>query len=109
MGGNYGRDDGDVEGAPPAVGERIGDQVVRKARSMRLPSLRGVIDRRILVNYRVDPDVLARLLPSPFRPQMIGGFALAWICLIRLRGVRPRWAGWLPGLRSENAAHRIAV
>lgn len=87
----------------------MGDQVFRKARSMRLPVLRGVIDRRILVNYRVDPDVLAGILPSPFRPQTIGGFALAGICLIRLSGVGPRWARWLPGLRSENAAHRMAV
>ena len=33
---------------------------------MRIPTLRGVIDRRILVNFRVDPNVLATLLPSPF-------------------------------------------
>ncbi|HYC77413.1 MAG TPA: DUF2071 domain-containing protein, partial [Planctomycetota bacterium] len=76
---------------------------------MRLPVLRGVIDRRILVNYRVDPDVLRRLLPAPFRPQIVRGFGVAGICLIRLRAVRPRfWPGpW--GLRSENAAHRVAV
>jgi len=76
---------------------------------VRLPVLRGLIDRRILVNYRVDLDVLARLLPPPFRPQSIGGFCLAGICLIRLRDVRPRSWAWLPGLRSENAAHRVAV
>ncbi len=35
---------------------------------MRIPAIRGVIDRRILVNYRVDPSVLAGLLPEPFRP-----------------------------------------
>lgn len=76
---------------------------------MRLPVLRGLIERRILVNYRVDLDVLARFLPSPFRPQPIGGFGVAGICLIRLRDVRPLRCRWLPGLRSENAAHRIAV
>lgn len=76
---------------------------------MRLPVLRGTIARRILVNFRVDPDVLARLLPVPFRPQLIGGDGMAGICLIRLRGIRPR--GWpaLLGFSSENAAHRIAV
>jgi uncharacterized protein YqjF (DUF2071 family) len=76
---------------------------------MRLPAIEGIIDRRILVNYRVDPLVIARLLPPPFRPLTVGGKALAGICLIRLRAVRPRWLPpWL-GVRSENAAHRVAV
>lgn len=76
---------------------------------MRLPVIRGVIDRRMLINYRVDPDVLTSLLPPPFRPQLIQGFGMAGICLIRLCSVRPRGLpSWL-GLTSENAAHRIAV
>lgn len=76
---------------------------------MRIPVVRGVIDRRILVNYSVDPDVLARTLPAPFRPKLHAGRGLAGICLIRLRGVRPRWLpSWL-GVSSENAAHRTAV
>jgi len=76
---------------------------------MRLPVIRGVIDRRILINYRVDPDVLAAIVPPPFRPQLIHGFGMAGICLIRLREVRPLGLpGWM-GLGSENAAHRIAV
>ena len=73
------------------------------------PHLRGEIERRLLVNYRVDPDVAVRILPAPFRPQLVDGYAVAGICLIRLGGMRPtgipRWAG----LRSENAAHRMAV
>jgi hypothetical protein len=76
---------------------------------MRLPVLSGTIERRILVNYRVDPEVLGRLLPPPFRPQLMGAFGIAGICLIRLRKIRPR--GWMAtvGFSSENAAHRIAV
>ena len=58
---------------------------------MRLPVIRGVIDRRILVNYRVDPDALRRILPSPFRPKLIRGYGIAGVCLIRLRQMRPRW------------------
>ena len=76
---------------------------------MRLPIIRGIIDRRILANYRVEPDVLAKLLPKPFRPQLVDGFGIAGICLIRLKFIRP---GMLPawmGIASENAAHRIAV
>ena len=76
---------------------------------MKLPIIRGIIDRRILVNYRVDPDVLARLLPAPFRPKLHRGYGLVGICLIRLREVRPRWLPAWMGLTSENAAHRTAV
>jgi hypothetical protein len=76
---------------------------------MRIPVIRGVIDRRILVNYRVDPNVLAQVLPEPFRPKLFGGAGMAGICLIRLKQIRPRLLpSWL-GISSENAAHRIAV
>jgi hypothetical protein len=75
---------------------------------MKAPALAAVMERRILVNYRVDPDLLGRYLPAPFRPALVGGHGVAGICLIRLGRIRP--AG-LPaaGLRSENAAHRAAV
>ncbi|MCO6458284.1 MAG: DUF2071 domain-containing protein [Pirellulaceae bacterium] len=76
---------------------------------MHIPIIRGVIERRILVNYRVDPEVLARILPSPFRPKQVRGVGLAGICLIRLSGIRPRFLPAVLGLRSENAAHRMAV
>ena len=74
-----------------------------------VPVVRGVIARRLLVNFRVRPDVLARLLPAPFRPKLVNGFGLAGICLIRLEQVRPRGLPAFVGLSSENAAHRIAV
>lgn len=73
------------------------------------PTIHGVIDRRILVNYRVDPELLARYLPAPFRPQLVDGVGIAGICLIRLRDIRPQGMPASLGLRSENAAHRIAV
>lgn len=76
---------------------------------MRIPVVRGVIDRRILVNYHVDPSVLAPLLPAPFRPKVIHGVGMVGICLIRLKKVRPTsLPSWL-GILSENAAHRTAV
>jgi hypothetical protein len=76
---------------------------------VRIPVIRGVIERRILVNYRVDPAVLAPLLPVPFRPKVIHGVGMAGICLIRLKNVRPPFLpSWL-GIASENAAHRTAV
>lgn len=76
---------------------------------MKIPVIRGVIDRRILVNYRVTPDVISARLPPPFRPKLHRGWGVAGICLIRLRGVRPRWVPSWAGISSENAAHRIAV
>lgn len=76
---------------------------------MRLPAIRGVIDRRVLVNFRVDANILSRVCPPPFRPQTVDGFGVAGICLIRLKSIRPkRLPAWI-GLTSENAAHRIAV
>lgn len=36
------------------------------------PPIRATIQRRILVNYRVDPDALAGILPEPFRPALVG-------------------------------------
>lgn len=76
---------------------------------MKIPVIRGVIDRRILVNYRVDPGILAAQLPAPFHPKLVHGFGMAGICLIRLKQIRPKWfPGWL-GIASENAAHRVAV
>lgn len=76
---------------------------------MRIPVIRGLIDRRILVNYRVDPRVLAPLVPAPFRPKIVDGFGMVGICLIRLKHIRPaRLPAWL-GITSENAAHRTAV
>lgn len=76
---------------------------------MRIPTVRGLIERRILVNYRIEPKVLAELLPAPFRPQLVGRWGMAGICLIRLKQVRPKgFPGWV-GFASENAAHRIAV
>lgn len=76
---------------------------------MRIPIIQGVIDRRILVNFRVDPDIIARILPAPFRPKLHNDHAIAGICLIRLRRIRPRLMPAMMGLSSENAAHRIAV
>jgi hypothetical protein len=76
---------------------------------MRLPQIEGQIERRLLVNYQVDPEAIARVLPKPFRPQLVGDMAIAGICLIRLGDMRPlHFPRWM-GLTSENAAHRVAV
>ena len=76
---------------------------------MRLPVLQGIIRRRILVNFRVDPDVMRRQMPEPFEPKLHGDFAIAGICLIRLEDIRPRGMPACFGFSSENAAHRVAA
>ncbi len=76
---------------------------------MKLPVIQGVIRRRILANFRVEPQVMQQQLPSRFRPKLQRGFAVAGICLIRLEHIRPRFVPESVGLNSENAAHRVAV
>lgn len=76
---------------------------------LKLPVITGLIRRRILVNYRVEPSALKAILPARFRPKLHDGHAIAGVCLIRLEAIRPRgWPAW-SGITSENAAHRIAV
>ena len=76
---------------------------------MHLPVIYGLIRRRLLVNFRVDEEVMRRFLPAPFRPKLHAGYAIAGICLIRLEQIRPAFVPRFCGLTSENAAHRIAV
>jgi hypothetical protein len=77
--------------------------------TMRRPAMRATIERRLLVNYRVDPNTLRRALPEPFRLWLVNDAAVAGICLIRLRRLRPAGLPAWVGLTTENAAHRIAV
>jgi hypothetical protein len=73
------------------------------------PPLVGTIERRLLVNYRVDPVVAAGWLPSPLRPRLVRGHAVAGLCLLRLGDLRPPGVPARLGLTSENVAHRVAV
>ncbi len=76
---------------------------------MRPPRLAAVVERRLLINYRADPDVVAPLLPDGLRPQLVDDTAVVGVCFMRLGRLRP--LGWPSALSlsSESAAHRIAV
>jgi hypothetical protein len=76
---------------------------------MHTPLITGLIDRRILLNFRAAPEVVNRLLPKPFRAQEVRGEAIVGICLIRLRHERIKGLPAAFGMASENGAHRIAV
>jgi len=76
---------------------------------MKIPIIQGIIDRRVLVNYTVDPDIIRKIIPQPFQPKIYKGKAIVGICLIRLKQIRPKGFPNFIGISSENAAHRIAV
>jgi hypothetical protein len=76
---------------------------------MKIPTLQGIIDRRILVNFIADPDLIQKIIPNPFRPKIYKGKAVVGICLIRFKHIRPKGFPSFLGVSSENGAHRIAV
>jgi hypothetical protein len=76
---------------------------------MNIPTIAGTIDRRILINYQVEKEVLEKFLPAPFTPKLVQNKGIAGICLIRLKNIRPKGAPLKIGISSENGAHRIAV
>jgi hypothetical protein len=77
--------------------------------TITIPRMAATIERRLLVNYRVDAAVIADLLPDGLRPQIVNESAVAGVCLIRLGAFRPMWVAPKIGHRSESAAHRVAV
>jgi hypothetical protein len=76
---------------------------------MKLPTLHGLIERRILINFTADPKNVEKLLPAPFRPKVYKDKAIVGICLIRLKNIKPKGLPDFIGISSENGAHRIAV
>jgi hypothetical protein len=74
-----------------------------------LPTLEGIIARRILLNFRADPEVVRPHVPAPLEVALQNGFAVIGVCLIRLEKLRPKGLPSLIGLSSENMAHRVAI
>jgi hypothetical protein len=76
---------------------------------MKIPAIKGIIDRRLLINFTAEPDTIKTIIPYPFRPKIYKGKAIVGICLIRLKQIRPKGLPGFIGISSENGAHRIAV
>lgn len=76
---------------------------------MQAHDIDAFLERRLLVNYRVDPEVAARLLPHPFVPRLTKGWAIAGVCLIHLRKTRTRNLPAVFGIDVQGSAHRLAV
>lgn len=73
------------------------------------PTIESTIERRLLVNFGADPTVVQALLPAGFRPALVRDAAVVGICILRLANVRPTGTRVPFGVRSESAAHRMAV
>ncbi|MGG9963692.1 DUF2071 domain-containing protein [Ferruginibacter sp. SUN106] len=76
---------------------------------MKLPTMHGFIDRRILINFTAAPVDVEKIIPFPFRPKIYENKAIVGICLIRLKNIKPKGLPDFIGISSENGAHRIAV
>jgi len=76
---------------------------------MKIPTIIGTIDRRILINFQAEREVIEKFLPSTFRPKLVKDKAMVGICLIRLKNIRPKGLPFNIGISSENGAHRFAV
>ncbi|HEX7127161.1 MAG TPA: DUF2071 domain-containing protein [Thermodesulfobacteriota bacterium] len=74
-----------------------------------LPPLEGVIARRVLINFRADPQVVRALVPAPFEVVTQEGAAVVGVCLIRLAQLRPKGLAGFVGIASDSMAHRVAV
>src|SRR5258708_28321763 len=72
-------------------------------------SVEAVIRRRLLVNFRVRPDILAKTLPPPFEPRLVHGWGMAGVCLLGLGNLRPGGVPAALALGTENAAPRFSV
>jgi len=69
----------------------------------------GIIDHRILLNFRIDPEVMKKNLPKEFTPKVVNGYAIGGICQVSLSEMRAKGMPSIVGTSSHNAAHRIAV
>jgi uncharacterized protein YqjF (DUF2071 family) len=69
----------------------------------------GIIDHRILLNFRIDPEVMKKNLPEEFTPKVVNGYAIGGICQVSLSEMRAKGMPSIVGNGSHNAAHRIAV
>ena len=69
----------------------------------------GIMKRRLLVNWRVDPEAMRRVLPPGVTPKLVNGSAIAGLCLVALQRLRPRGVPEFLGIASENLAVRTGV
>lgn len=72
-------------------------------------SVTGVCERRVILNWRVDPKLVAKQLPHPFRPRLVNGKAIVGIDVLKLVDMRPTGFPSFAGFATANAVDRISV
>jgi len=93
---------------PRSRDPRSRDPRSREHRGSRIREalLRGTVTRRLVVNFRVSPELLEATLPPGLTLRRQGGHAIAGICVTRME--ERRFLS-LPFRTSECLVHRIAV
>jgi hypothetical protein len=75
-----------------------------------IPPVRARLAERLIFNFRLPPEALAKFLPEPWLiPQVVGGFGIASFCVLDLRGITVAPLPTAVGLRSISCAPRFAV
>ena len=76
---------------------------------MKISALTGVMDWRILINFKAELSMLRAYLPAPFVPRMHHGFGMAGICLLNQKNQRIKGLPSVVGLNSYQTLYWIAV
>lgn len=74
-----------------------------------IPTVRGLLRRRLLVNVLVDPDEAASRLPMGLRPHVVAGGTVVGCCMLDIEELRPSRLSPLVGVAIRAAAHRISA
>jgi len=75
------------------------------------PAVSGVVESRILVNFRVGLDTLDTVLPEPFRGREVGetGVGIGTVCFTKVTKARPWFVPESLSVGFETATHRISA
>ncbi|MDZ7687624.1 MAG: DUF2071 domain-containing protein [Halobacteriales archaeon] len=75
------------------------------------PAVRGFVESRLLVNYRVDVETLESFLPEPFRAREVGetGVGVGTVCFTSVEEARPRVLPESVGVSFRTVTHRVHV
>ena len=75
-----------------------------------IPPVRARLAERLIFNFRLPPEAMARLLPEPWlAPQVVNGFGIASFCMLDLRGITVAPLPTALGLPSISCAPRFGV
>lgn len=61
----------------------------------------GIIDHRILLNFRIDPEVMKKNLPEEFTAKVVNGYAIGGICQVSLSEMRAKGMPTIVGTGSR--------